>query len=135
MKKELTKSISIILFAVLVSFALSHPKTEAIISQFTATLIGGKTEGVQYVCCNGIRVAFDSIQMENPHILDGEAIITPGISELYKHGNEMTQGYYAVGSLLPGMVCLDPAEDCAPSGTYPQVLTVGTGGLPAGPGI
>lgn len=127
MKNETKNSIQIILGAVLVAvFIFSSNNISAQSSSYTATLIGGETGGVEEVCCNGVIVSFESVNTLNPNILDGEAIIIPGVSQIYDHGNEMSEGYCALGKVTPYGVCVTIESECYSVEIMTQVISVGT---------
>ncbi len=100
----------------------------------TAVAIGGKTEGVSDLCCNGIILDFESIDSGNPWILDGEAIFVPISSQSYDHGNEFTEGYYTLGKLSTG-ICLTITSECESADVMPQIKVIGTGGAQANGGV
>lgn len=101
-------------------------------SSMMATLIGGTTEGVSDVCCNGIVLEFDSIDSSNMNILDGEALygFSTGVTQSYDHHNEFTEGYYTLGLLSQGM-CMTIDSECEDSESMPLIKHIGTGGSQA----
>ena len=94
-------------------------------SSYMATLIGGETEGVSDVCCNGIILSFSSINSNNQNILDGDAMFVPKSSESYDNGNEFSEGYNTLG-LLSQSICLDIAQECESGDIMPQIKVIGT---------
>ncbi len=100
------------------------------ISGYTATLIGGTTNGVTNVCCNGVVLDFDSVNPLNLFILDGEALFDPILSTSYDHGNEFTSGYNVVGTIMP-WTCITVESECYSVEVLPRIRTIGTGGKSA----
>lgn len=94
-------------------------------SSYTATLIGGETEGIADFCCNGLVLEFDSVSQANTFILDGEAIFVTGISDTYDNGNEYSEGYNTIGKLRPGL-CFLPDEECESAEYIPEIQLIGT---------
>lgn len=131
MKKEINTSIQIILLSIFIFTAIlifdEHKKTEAQISGYTGFLIGGTTEGIDEVCCNGVKLSFDSVSPMNQFILDGEALFTPIVSTSYREGNELTQGYCTLGVNFPG-VCLTVSSECYTPEYIMTIRSIGTGG-------
>ena len=131
------KSFKIVtLFFLLVAFLMTNyflfQKVDYIKAQtlnFLAQIIGGQTEGVSGLCCNGVKLSFTSADPSHIFLLDGEALYTPVLTQSYQHGNEFTQGYNTIGKLMPG-ICLEISEDCAPGEPIPQILLIGTSPSP-----
>ncbi len=99
------------------------------ISGYTATLIGGTTNGVTDVCCNGVVLDFDSVNPLNLAILDGEALFDPILSTSYDNGNEFSSGYNVVGSIMP-WTCITVESECYSVEVIPRIRMIGTSGLP-----
>ena len=93
------------------SYVPSTQTAEAQISAYTATTIGGQTNGVTDLCCNGVVLDFDSINPLNPFILNGEALFVPLLSGSYSNGNEFSSGYNTLGTVVPG-ICLTVESEC-----------------------
>lgn len=96
-------------------------------SQYVATVIGGKTGGVNddETCCNGVVLDFTSVNKANVFILDGYALYVPGISESYDHGNEFSEGYNVLGTVGPE-VCLIPSSECYEAEYILGIRVIGT---------
>ncbi len=100
---------------------------EAQISEYIGVSIGGETEGVSDLCCNGLVLEFSSISPLSPWILDGEALFVPGLSAGFANGNEYSEGYNTLGTLMPGL-CLTISSECYTPEYKITVRTVGTSG-------
>jgi hypothetical protein len=97
-------------------------------SSFTATLIGGETNGVTDVCCNGVVLDFDSVNPLNLSILDGEALFDPVLSTSYDNGNEYSSGYNVLGNIMPWM-CITVSSECESAEQIPRIRNIGTAGM------
>lgn len=119
--------IAIALIAIVVVFTYAFIARNNVGAQASiAQMIGGKTQGVQQVCCNGLILGFESVNSAQPLILDGEAIYMPGLSASFSYYLESASSSCSLGKLLGQVPCLDPGEECASSGSYPLIATVGT---------
>lgn len=92
-----------------------------------ATLIGGTTDGVTDVCCNGVVLEFSSQNTLNTSILDGEALFVPVVSTSYSSGNEYSSDYATLGTIMPGL-CFDVEDECYSVSSMPIIKTLGTSG-------
>ncbi len=101
---------------------------QAQISEYLAISIGGETNGVSDVCCNGVVLDFDSVAPLSPWILDGEALFVPGLSASYSNGNEFSSGYNTLGTLMPG-ICLTVSSECYTPEYKITIRTIGTSGF------
>lgn len=111
-------------FSLLFSFVLLLPVVTR--AQLIGPLIGGPTGGTSETsCCNGTVYSFDSIDPTNPALLDGEAIYTPGLSQIYENFDISTPGHCAVGLTQYG-ICLDPEAECYSGDVMPIIINVGT---------
>jgi hypothetical protein len=108
-------------------FFTQTPKVDAQTS-YTATLIGGETNGVSDVCCNGVVLDFDSINPLNLSILDGEALFDPILSSSYDNGNEYSSGYNVLGNIMPWM-CITVSSECESAEQIPRIRNIGTAGM------
>ena len=106
---------------------LNSKTAEAQISSYTALSIGGETEGVSDLCCNGIVLDFSSVSPASPWILDGEALWVPLLSASYSNGNEFTSGYNTLGTLMPG-ICITIESECYTPEYKITIRTIGTSG-------
>lgn len=102
-------------------------KLEAQTSTTPAALyIGGYTLGPgKTKCCNGTSVAFSSIDLKIPVILNGEALFIPGVSQTLLYGKQLLPSYCTLGFLVPG-ACLTAASECQTPVNMPMILYVGT---------
>lgn len=90
-----------------------------------ATLIGGTTNGVSDVCCNGVVLDFDSVNQANPLILDGEALFDPVLSTSYDNGNEYSSGYNVLGNVMQ-WICITVESECYSSESILRIRNIGT---------
>ncbi len=111
-------------------YLFSNTRTVHAITSIMATLIGGTTNGVSDICCNGVVLDFDSISPMNMSILDGEAIFVPIVSRSYDNGNEYSSGYNVIGNLMPG-VCVQVEAECESVESMPVIRNIGTSGMPS----
>lgn len=98
---------------------------EAQISEYIGVSIGGETQGVADLCCNGIVLDFDSVNPLSPYILDGEALWVPLLSSSYQNGNEFSSGYNVLGTLMPGL-CITIESECYTPEYKITIRTIGT---------
>lgn len=94
---------------------------------FQASLIGGQTEGVSDLCCNGTILEFSSVEPQNQNILDGEALWETGKTDSYDYGNEFSEGYWTLGTVSQG-VCITIESECESSENVQVINLIGTGG-------
>lgn len=119
---------SVALFATVSVFGFAFHTKQKVDAQGNpaAFLIGGIMTGVQGTCCNGILLGTTSVNPLNPAIANGTVLYAPGLSIPYSYYFETVPSSCAVGRAIPAIPCLDPGEECAPSGVYPQIMTIGT---------
>lgn len=98
---------------------------QAQISAYTAVAIGGETQGVTDLCCNGVILDFDSVNPLSPWILDGEALFVPGLSSSYENGNEFSSGYNVLGTVRPG-ICVTVESECYSVEYHLEIGVIGT---------
>jgi hypothetical protein len=121
----------LILCSLIFQYTLTQSSKANAQTSFLATLIGGQTNGVSDLCCNGVVLDFDSVDSTNISILDGEALFVPGISSSYDHGNEYSSGYNTVGNLITGL-CVTIESECESVDSMPIIISIGTSGGSAG---
>ena len=126
--KQYAIFVGVACICVVAIFVLAFTRRQPVVAQssYTATMIGGKTEGYQDVCCTGMILAFESVDSKNPLILDGDAMYQPGLSTSYSYYLETASGSCALGKITGQMICLDPGEECYSGTTYPLITTIGT---------
>lgn len=97
-------------------------------TQYTATLIGGTTGGINddEVCCNGVVLDFESNFPGNPLILDGYALFVPFISKGWEtDDHHYEEDYNTLGNVRQGL-CFIPDDYCESFETILEVVHVGT---------